>query len=208
MRCRSVAPCKVRADASAVHSVRREGRPSLLRWRTRCRSRIDSPYAILTRLVARRLFAPDVLAEPLVVVFQHRLLLLRLVDRMSEALVQYQLHRHVAILQGLIQLERVRRRHPLVLIAVLDQRWGLSAAHITDRRRLAVDLRIVPRRALQVLACERMYVGVDIVSHPVGDTRADTYCLEPVAVTCDECRDVSALAPPHRPDAVLVHHAA
>src|ERR1017187_6067958 len=39
------------------------------------------------------LFSPDVLAEPLVVVFHHGALLLGLVDRVPETLVEDQLHR-------------------------------------------------------------------------------------------------------------------
>src|SRR5579872_3839174 len=52
-----------------------------------------------------------------------------------------------------------------------------------------------------------MYVGVDIVSHPVRDTRAHGYRTKTVAISGDKGRNVAALAPAHRTHAILVHHA-
>src|SRR5580698_6345161 len=88
--------------------------------------------------------APDVFAEPFVVMLDHRALLLRLVDGVPESFIENQLHRNAAIFQRLIQLVGIRRRHTLILIALLNQRRRLRAAHVSNRRGLAIDFGIVP----------------------------------------------------------------
>ena len=84
---------------------------------------------------------------------------------------------------------------------MLNQRRRLRLLDVGDRRGLRVDLRIVPRRRLQVLPREWVDVGVDVVGHPVGDAGADRDRLEPRRVVRgEERRDVAALAPAHRAD--------
>src|SRR5260370_39830841 len=101
-----------------------------------------------------RLFSPDVLCEPLVVVFHHRALLLGLVDGMAEAFIEDQLHRNAAIFQSLIKLERVGWRNALILIAMLDERGRLGVVHVEDRRSFLIDGRIFPWSRFQILARE------------------------------------------------------
>ena len=130
---------------------------------------------------------------------------LRLVEAVSEALEDRQLHRRVLIAQSLIELERVRDRHARVLIAVLDQRRRVRLLDVGHRRGVRIDLRIVPGRRLQVLPRERMNVGVDVVRHPVGDAGADRDRLEAIGMPGrQERRDVTALAPAHAADAIAI----
>src|SRR5579883_1884588 len=85
----------------------------------------------------RHFLSPDVFAEPLVVVLHYRALLLGLVDRVSEAFVEDQLHGNAAVFQCLVKLERIGRGDALVLVAVLDQGRRPGAVDIRDGRSLA-----------------------------------------------------------------------
>ena len=126
---------------------------------------------------------------------------------MPEAFVQDKLHRNAPVFQRLVQLESIGRRDAFVLIPVLDKRGRFRLVHIGDWRSLPIDLRIVPGCRLQVLSRERMDVGIHVVSGPVRDPRADRHGLEPVAVSGDERRDITALAPTHGAHAIPVDHA-
>src|SRR5882762_5229783 len=128
----------------------------------------------------------QVLIEPLDVVVHRRAMALRLRGSMAdpaEALVHDQLRRDVVVLQALVQLVRIRQRHALVGRAVLNERRRLRLPDVGDGGGLRVNLRIVPRRRFQVLARERMDVGVDVVRHPVGDACAGRDRLEPRGIS-------------------------
>src|SRR3954469_18794991 len=75
---------------------------------------ISYPFAVLVAAgrshIRTRLLAPDVLAEPLVIVFQHSELLFRLIDRVAESLIEDQLDRDACITQPLVKLKRIRWR--------------------------------------------------------------------------------------------------
>src|SRR5579883_456737 len=167
-------------------------------------------FIFVTLLCGRlllRIFAPDVLSEPVVVVLHYSPLLFRLVNGMAESLVKDQFYRDSTVLQGLIKLERIGWRHAFVLIAVLDQRGSFGVVDVVNRRSLLVNAWILPRSRLQILACKGVNVGVHIVRRPVGDARADRYRAKTVAISRDKRRNVTALAPAHRAYAILIYHA-
>ena len=163
---------------------------------------------LLNSLLCSRRLIPDVASEPVEILLHRGAIGFRLGQAVAEALEDRQLHRHVLIAQALIQLERIRNRHPRVSVAVLDQRRRLRLLDVGHRRRVGVDLRIVPRRRLQVLPRERVDVGVDVIRHPVRDAGADRDRLEPIGVARRQERgDVAALAPAHAADAIAIDEA-
>src|SRR5688500_5791708 len=65
---------------------------------------------------------PDIAGEPIQILLHCGAVGLRLRQAVAEAFEDRQLHGHVLIAKSLIQLERIRNRHPRVVLAVLDQR--------------------------------------------------------------------------------------
>ena len=126
---------------------------------------------------------------------------------MAETFVEDEFDRDTAIFQRLVELIGIGRGNALVLFALLDERGCLRLVHVGDGRGFAVDFRVFPRGGFQVLAGERMDIGIDVVRHPVRDSGAHGNRFETIAETGDEGRDVAALAPAHGADSVLIHHA-
>src|SRR5438876_3737905 len=114
---------------------------------------VGTPLPLIARGPWRGL--EQILVEPLDVVLHRRPMALRLrrtVADAAETLIHDQLRRHVLVLQPLVQFERVGQRHALIGGAVLDQRRRLRLFDVRNRRRLRVDVRILPRRRFQVLS--------------------------------------------------------
>src|SRR5262249_55610970 len=136
---------------------------------TRIRRALITTSTTVLRLESRRLRVEQVLVEPLQIVLHRRAMALgfrRTMSDTSKALIHDELRRDVIVLQALIELVRIRQRHALVRRAMLDERRRLRLFDVGDRRRLRVNLRIVPRRGLQVLPREPVDVGVHLVRHP------------------------------------------
>src|SRR3954470_13440995 len=80
------------------------GEPSASSWRAGWRRRGHTRLLVpdLRRPALRHLFAPNVFAEPFIVMFHDGALLLGLIDRVAETFIQNQLDGNTAIFQRLV----------------------------------------------------------------------------------------------------------
>src|SRR5215467_7466548 len=94
------------------------------------------PFGLLVGAQRLWFLAPDVLCEPLFILFHHCSLLLRLCYPVAEPLVDHHFYWHTAILECLPQFVSIGNRHAPVILAVLDERRRLCFGDIRNRRRL------------------------------------------------------------------------
>src|ERR1700733_2414886 len=148
---------------------------------------------------------PDVVPQPVQILLHHCPLLLRLIDRMSKPVIQHHLHRHTLIFERLPQFKTIWHGNPFIPVTLLNQSRRLRLRNISDRRSLLVNLRIIPRRSLQILPRKRSNVRVHVISHPVRNSSPHRHRLEPATRSRNECRNVPALAPTHRTNAIPIY---
>src|SRR5277367_676337 len=95
------------------------------------------------------------------------------VDAVTEAIVEDESRGNTLVLQAAIEFETVRNRNALIVASLLNEGWRFCFFDGGDRRSLCVNLRVVPRGGVEILASEWSDVGVHVVGHPVADACAD-----------------------------------
>jgi len=128
--------------------------------------------AAVERRVLRNGFIPDVVVEPIPVGLLQRLLRLGLVYAVAEAAVENHARLDVLVLQTTIQLVTVWHRYALVVAALLNQRRRFRLLDGGDRRSLGVNLRIIPRRGVQILPGERRLCGMAGANFAIGSRQS------------------------------------
>ncbi len=107
-----------------------------------------------------------------------------------------------------MHLHRLRHRHPRIVLADQEDRWGRHSRHVAQRRALPVDVDggvLLPWRAAEPGRSINAHIALPVHRDPVGGARTRAGRFEAIGERDDLVGHVAASAPAHLPHAIAIH---